>query len=358
MDGVKNSILALLIIHIGSFCLKPQFSSALADTLSPQEVEDLQKTVNASEEALEERVRLASHYNELNQFKNVITYLRPVQDKLHVGGQRILAHAYSQENNHLEAIRILQYLVEKNPNDYVSHHRLGKAYLRSEKTDESIAAFHQAVKINPRFKEAYDDLLLVLEKAGRHYDLRETLVDMVKHFGETKKLLSDICKYYYEDGFLSDAAVYCKKAIDKAPEVGENHVFLGLTFLASENKERALAIIDNAAKRFPKLEFAQFTAGQLNEDSKNPSAAYKFYKQGTESDPASFRCWLGLARTAFEIRNYQESLNAFRKSCELDRSKTVQDFRSAAGKLKTSKENSAWSGKFDSEALRCRYRAS
>ena len=257
----------------------------------------------------------------------------------------------------MQAIRILQHLVEKNKNDYVSHYRLGKSYFKSDKLSESIASFTAAIKINERFREAYDELLIALEKAERRYDLRETLIDMVATFGETGKLLSDLCKIYYEDGFLTESSTLCQKAITKAPEVAENHIFLGLTFLDSENKDRAIAIVDTAAKRFTKSEFAQYTAGQLNEDGKNPATAYLFFKKGTEADPKSFRCWLGLAKTAFETKNYAEALGAFKQACILNRSNTVEEFRSASGKLKSQRENDSWSIKFNSESLKCRYSA-
>ena len=270
---------------------------------------------------------------------------------------RLLAKAYTQTNDSLQAIRVLQFLVSQNKNDYVSFARLGEAYFSANKIDQSITNYQKAIKINPRYQEAYELLLASLEKQNKRYDVKELLIDMIKLFGEKPDLLSKICRVYYEDGILTEAFQYCKRSIEKAPSVPDNHVLLSLTYKDRGNKKRALAIVQSAAKRFPASEYAQYTAAQMNEENKNTGAAYNFFKRGTEADQSAFRSWLGLAKSAFDIRKYGESLAAFKRACKLNRTNTVQEFRNAASKLKKVNSQSPWASKFNAAALSCRYRA-
>lgn len=354
---------------IGSFLISNQSDLSLAkvtsidldsDVISQSQVEStdlnsLQKKVNKDSSNLKLRLKLARAYSLKKQPKKVVSTLRPVVDELGVGGLRLLAKAYRDQKDHLQVIRVLQFLLSKKDSDYLSWTRLGQTYSKVEKYTEAINAFQKAIRVNKKFRPAYDGLLIALEKAEQRYDLRETLVDMILQFGQKPALLNRLCEIYYQDGFLEGAQDICQRAISHSPKLADNHVFLGLTYKAANNTPRAIAIIQRAAQQFAKSELAQYHAALLNEENKNTFAAYKYYRRGARADREAFRSWLGFARTAFEIKNYEQAFVAFRHACKLNSQSTVQAFRSAASKLSRSPASSQWKKQFSNESLKCRF---
>lgn len=324
-------------------------------TLSPEKIEEIKKSIaKNSGSSLKLRLRLARHYKGTGEYDKVIDYLRPIIDSLDVSGMKLLSYAFSQKNDHLQEIRLLENLVLKDKNDYASYSRLGQAYFNINNQENSLKNFQKAISLNKRYRPAYDGLLKSLKKLGKRYEYRITLIDMAKIFRRAPSILNLLCQAYYEDGFLNDARTVCQEAFTQSPNNADNHVYFGLTFEASNQSKRAIAIVQKAAKQYPKSEFAQYKAAELHEANKNILAAYKYYRRGTKADKNSSRSWLGLARLAFDSHNYKESLEAFQKACELDRAQTIRAFQKASTQLKL-KNDMEWKNKYHNASTKCRY---
>jgi tetratricopeptide (TPR) repeat protein len=102
-----------------------------------------------------------------------------------------------------------------------------------------------------------------------------------------------------------------------------------------EQAKKALKI---AADSHTKSEFAQYTYATLLEDQKNYLESSKYYQVGTNVDPKSTRCWLGYAKSSFEVHKYDQALDAYKRACKLDQ-KTAVAFRKATTVLRNSKES-------------------
>lgn len=370
--------LLLTLLFIGTFSVEPQpllsqngsfFSSQLSITLAfskaaassvltSDEILALKKKISGlpsdSKDGIAMRLKLARHYKLAEEPQKVIDHLRPAVTSLDVSGLKILANAYSTKKEYLQVIRILENLTQEHKNDYVSYKRLGDAYSEIKNYDESMKNYAKAIKINKRYRPAYDRLLTVLEVTNKTYEYTNTLIDMLVAFGEKPDLVNLLCKTYYKNGYLDDARSVCQKAIQRSPKTADNHIYYGLSLEASKKPKRALAIIKQTAKQYPDSEFAQFTAAEMHQKNNSSLSAYKYYKQCTKADANSSRCWLGLANMAFEVKNFKESLDAYNKSCKLDRSIAIEHFRNSATKLKIA-NNLKWQDKFSSFSLKCRY---
>ena len=123
-----------------------------------------------------------------------------------------------------------------------------------------------------------------------------------------------------------------------------NHVYLGLAYKYSEKQKAAMNILTRAAKQFPKSEFAQFVVASLSEDVSNWEAALKYFNQCIVADKLSKRCHLGKGRVLLEMNKYSESLKAYVKACEIDKS-SYSKILDAVGKLRQNKVYN-WSSKF------------
>ena len=89
---------------------------------------------------------------------------------------RELASLYIQNKQYDDAAKILQVLVQSNPNDGQLRCRLGSALLHQHKYPEAEAALLQGLKLNARQDEAYWELAFAAQQ-NKHYELAIRVLD-------------------------------------------------------------------------------------------------------------------------------------------------------------------------------------
>jgi tetratricopeptide (TPR) repeat protein len=262
-----------------------------------------------------------------------------------------LAKLYHEQNKTLDEIRILNLLIPKHPNYPKAYTNLAFAYLKVGRLDDAIEKYRKAIEINPQYEAAHWGLLKVYEKKNNNYESRIILMDMLKLFGEKPKYLTLLCKLFSVDSFFEDSIRFCQKAIEVEPKVPENHVYLGLTYKYSENKQQAEKILKNAAKLFPKSTFAQQTAGEITLEAEYWEEASKYFQTCVKLDARNLICQMGLGKAAFNIGKYDISNNAFYQACMIDR-KTVTEYKKNAAILRINKKTD-WYNKFTANISKC-----
>lgn len=311
----------------------------------------LRSKISKNEMDIKSRMRLADHYEYVNDPEKQVELLRPLKHQLPRKGLLQLARAFRALKNHLDEIRVIQFLLTQNAADYVAISALGDAYGSLGKRDEAIHQFEEAKRINPRYLPPYEGLLRENKRAGFLTDAIQAAVDMMKIFGEKPSFYSELCLLYAHNAFLEKAIETCKQAIIKNPNDPLNHVFLALTLQDKEGPAASEKIINKAAQQFQKSELAQYTAGELAWERKNAPAAHKYFQQAIRIDPKALRSLLGLARSAFELQIYPESIEAFTRACLTNRV-MVHEFRRSASILRL-QNNFGWAKRFDDGLRKC-----
>lgn len=297
------------------------------------------------------RIALGEALFELGNYDRVIEVLQPHMELLPRSANLIIANAHRAQKKYLEEIRVYKHLVNMNTDDYLSHTELGRAYTDVNKPEEAILAYRKAIEIRPQHRPAYEALLKEYNRIGNHYESRLIVEDMIQYFGAKPDYLNELCRLYTVENYKDTAIDRCNLAVRKQPSNPDNHIYLGLNYKNSGDTAQATKILLNAAKRFPKSEHAQWVAGQVSEEAKNFLAAYTYYKQAIAADAASARSHLGLARSAFELKKYKESLDSFSKACPQNK-EASEEFRKYAYRLRHLAEES-WHEKFLGRASEC-----
>lgn len=246
---------------------------------------------------------------------------------------------------------MLDLLLAKNPKDYVVKTQEGEAFMKLNRVEDALVSFQEAKAINKQYQPAYEGHWTALEKAKDMYEARAALSDMVKVFGPTPRAQSQLCRLFSTEDFLEKSEEHCRKAIELDPKNPDNYVHLGMSLRDQEKPDAALALLVDAAKKFPNSEWVLATAGELKASKKDFGDAYELYKKAVVADPKSVRSWLGFAKSAHQLQKYPEAMIAFQKSCALDR-KTSIHFRSAASDLKRAGNAKMSAEYFDAE-LKC-----
>jgi tetratricopeptide (TPR) repeat protein len=320
--------------------------------LTPPEVEELRSKIARRSDDFASRHRLAEHFIAQKDFASAIDVLKPAMDKLPRRGLLLLADAFHGNKDQLNEIRALELLSSKNDTDYYIKFRLSQAYVRNEKYDQAILRLQEAIKINPRFEGAYDALINVYKKTNNSYELRILLEDMKKLFGPKARVLTELCRVYSIDNYIERAFETCFEATRKSPKTADNHVYYSLALKEREGPQKALKAAKRAAKKFPKSEFALWTAGRLSmEEEKNYLAAFKYFQLGTHADPKAVRSYMDMGIAGLEIEKYQEALDAFLMVCNLDRTQ-LPLIRKHTAKIRHEGAG-GWSAKFEAGIGRC-----
>ncbi|MGZ3743355.1 MAG: tetratricopeptide repeat protein [Pseudobdellovibrionaceae bacterium] len=258
-------------------------------------------------------------------------------DKLNRKELLMLAVAHEKKKEPANMLKVANMLTSKNPKDYEGFYLLGSAQLMSKKNNEALESLKTTLEINPKYRPAYEKLAEMYEKNKNNYELRILYQDMLENIGRKAEFLTKLCEINTNDNQEDQALANCKEAILKDPKVAENYVYLGLVQLHSGETEEAKKALKAAAESHSKSEFAQYTYANLLEDQKNYLESSNYYLAGTVADPKSSRCWVGYAKSSFELHKYAQALEAYKKACKLEQ-KTAVAFRKATTTLRNSKD--------------------
>ena len=226
-----------------------------------------------------------------------------------------LSKVYNEKGDTEEEIRALELVrVEgrASPNQLT---RLGLAYVKLKKTESAIAAFRESISKAPKYEKAYAGLFEMYKSLNNFYDARLIIIEVMEKFGDLKYWLNEFCKIEIEQNYFENAKQICQKAISKDPKNPDNHVYLALSYQNTENPDQARKILLKAASQFKKSEVTQWNAGQMSCSIKNWEQAADQFKQCTKVDPESGRCFLGLGKTQYELKKYEEALDSMMKAC-------------------------------------------
>jgi len=263
----------------------------------------------------------------------------------------LLALAHEKKNDPTNMLKVANILTSKNEKDFEAYYLIGGAQLMKKKSPEALEALKTCLDINPKYLPAYTKLSEMYEEKKNYYELRILYQDMLENIGRKAEFLSKLCEINANDHQEDQALSSCKEAIQKAPRVAENFVYLGLVQKQAGDIDIAKKSLKSAADTHTKSEFAQYTYASLLEEQKNYLESSQYYLRATKADSKSARSWLGYAKSSFEIRKYEAALEAFKKACKLDQKNAVA-FRRAATALKNTKDT-GWTDRFSSAADAC-----
>lgn len=264
----------------------------------------------------------------------------------------MLADSLHEKKRYEDEIRVLDSVLKENPDDFLVLTKIANAYLNANKSDEAILSFRAAIKKNPKYLPAYENLLFLFESSDNYYESRLVLKDMMRKFGNRSEYMHKLCRIDSLDGYLESSSKACLDAIFRDPSYPDSYIYLANNYRDTGEKVKALKAYTDAAKRFQQSEFVQSAAGRYFAEMKDFHAAYRYFSKAIKINPQSLRAHLGLAKSALEIKKYRTSLEAYIKACKMDRT-VVVEFRHAASQLRV-QQNYKWASDFEIKSSHCR----
>jgi len=329
--NIMCMIQALLVLIFSSLCFA-------------QTAAQLEAALKKNPEDTKSRVQLATLFANENKPEKTIELLNPYTDQLDENGFLLLASSYAKRKDFANEVRILNFLMNKDEENFKWHMLLAQAYLKqaSEVTDEKrnrdlltsgIQRLRRALQLSPKYKPAFDLLLNTFLQQRANNEAREMLMEGITKFGKRPELFRELCRLDSQDGFLVQAVNNCTESIKLTPEYADHYVYLVQALHDQKEDLRAEKQIVKAAKKFPQSEFVQWAAGELFFRKKNYPVAARYFQVAVKATPGSGRAQFGLAKALFEAGDEAGALEPFIQACKLDAA-SLETFLGATGRMK------------------------
>ena len=331
----------------------PAAQTAAPSTRSAAEdpTAELKQRLAQHPDNLKIRARLGQLLLQVERHDEVIQILEPYSHVLSVPSLSHLAEAYSEKDDTANEVRILKILAERQPESHDIQFRLAKALWLTRSEDAAIAAFRKSIQLKPDHREAYEALLHIFKTKDNRYESRLVIKDMIKRFGEEGTVVSELCRLHSLDGFLDEAVDSCKLAIRLSPKNPDNHVYLASVYSDRKEDKMANSIYVNAAKKFPRSEFAQYSTGLYFLKLKNYPVAVRYLEAAVKIDPKQSRSRVALGEALLEVGQHERSLDNLLEACVLDHKNRLK-FLTALSKMRALKQDRLYR-KYEGQTFKC-----
>lgn len=158
-----------------------------------------------------------------------------------------------------QAVQHLTEAVKIHPGYKNAYLLLGNAYNYLQQYEASIQAYQQALKLDPEYAEANNNLGITYRDAGRY-------------FGEQK-------------GDLAKSLEYLLKAYERRPEEYETLRLLGVVYGVGGNLEKAIEFFSKALEKEPDNAFANFDLGTAYFNAGQVERAQAYFQKAKEINP-------------------------------------------------------------------------
>src|SRR3989338_6051304 len=167
-----------------------------------------------------------------------------------VGLYLALGYVYGEESKNDKALKFYTAALEMAPDDARIHFHLGVQYDKMKERFLAVKEFREAIRLDPKFSDAYNYLGYMFAEEGSNLDEAIVLVRKALEIEpENGAFLDSLGCAYFQKGDTSEAFVELKKAIKFEPNdptirdhLGDIYFKKGLRDKAREEWERSLKI--------------------------------------------------------------------------------------------------------------------
>ena len=163
-----------------------------------------------------------------------------------------------RQNKAAKAIEEYTTAIQKSPNSLEAHMALGIIYHAQKQYDKAKEAYQKALRINPRFAPAANNLAYLYLEQGGNIDEALNLAQIAKEQVPEDPHISDTIGWiYYKKNIFTRAVAYLKEASEKLPDNPIVRYHLGMAYLKNGDKASAKRELKKALELDSKFEGAE-----------------------------------------------------------------------------------------------------
>ncbi|UCD83828.1 MAG: tetratricopeptide repeat protein [Deltaproteobacteria bacterium] len=197
-----------------------------------------------------------------------------------------LAKAYEGKSNIKQAVKEAERMMQAAPTNYEIHNFLGTYYAKAGKLDEAIAEFKEAVRLNPRYSSAWNNLEIAMKK-------KELLKQQgIINGGASSEIPPDsVLGHFYrgiafqQKGELDKAVTEYQEVLKIDPEYFDAYINLGLAYFKLGDNDQAINEFSQALKLRPQSAVCHTNLGAIYARLENKEKAIYHFRESLRLDP-------------------------------------------------------------------------
>lgn len=226
--------------------------------------------------------------------------------------------AFSASQDYEEAIAAYDDALKLEPDNVDALTKRGEAYYQSGDSEGALIDFARALEIDPNQAAIYQRRAALYEEQGNTQAAIDDLTAALAVTPEDSDLLVLRGKAYIQYGNVELAQADLNQAITLSPELAEAYVQRAITYLNQGDNQTANADLTQAIKLDPDRAEVYALRGQVYRDENEFDLALGDYRKAIELDPENPQ-WHADRATVYEWRgDLEEAIVALDRAIELD----------------------------------------
>ncbi|WP_445249862.1 tetratricopeptide repeat protein [Microcoleus sp. OTE_8_concoct_300] len=182
----------------------------------------------------------------------------------------------------------------------------------------AIAAFNQALEIDPKFQSAWNGLGNALYSLSRHSEAIAAFEKALEIDPKSQIVWNGLGVTLEDLGHYSEAIAAFEKALEIDPKFHGAWNGLGATLKDLGRYSEAIAAFEKALEIDPKNDYVWNNLGIALGNLDRYSEAIAAYKQALEINPKYCNAWNGMGATLKDLGRHSEAIAAYEKAVEID----------------------------------------
>lgn len=251
------------------------------------------------------------------------TKLKTESAELRPKTQIRLIKEYLDQKNNLAASALIQEMKQQKLNGFENEYLNSLAALSENRTSVARQILNKLSleKENTSNVELLRSLAEVYTTESNYYEagtLYEDLNALTKN-----AYLPQLCEVMTLNAMNADAERICLQASNRFPQNPFPPLFQGVTYRERLDLKQAESFFKKSISIKP-TEMGHTCLAELNFMNKKFAEAASEYKKALEVTATSHRALLGLAWTELQTKNYNSSIEAFKKACKLNSKNEIE----------------------------------
>lgn len=218
-----------------------------------------------------------------------------------------------------EAIDLYRKAIETSGNNYAeAYHNLGILLKRSNKTDEAIAAYEQAIKLRPNYESAWYNLGLAYRSQARNNEAISAYEKAILINPIATKSMYNLALLYADIGNNDRAIRLFENIIDVDPDYAKAWYNLGLTHQKQERFQESIDIYAQMLERFPNYTKAWYNKAIALKELGLFEESIIAYERAIEHEPTFLAAWKNLGALEAQQGNTTRAAEVFSQAVDLD----------------------------------------
>lgn len=196
----------------------------------------------------------------------------------------IKANYYKEKNQHDLARKQLINNVNKFPNSFLSHQKLGEWYEKNGELEKAEDEYLKAIELKPKKYENYYKLALIYNKDKKKEQAIEVLRDVLKRKADYLDASIALGDILYETEMFKEAINVFQDALKYYPGEYKLYYYLGMSYTRINDFPNAKEYYKKAATINSTLNAAKLNLGQISLLFKDYDEAEKYFMECIEND--------------------------------------------------------------------------